>query len=71
MGIQDKIFDVEAALEAHGDAGAIKDFDDLMTLFAEMERKTERQSKVLNDLSTGLAALSLLQRVADDPVRRW
>lgn len=60
MGIQDKIFDVEAALEAHGDTAALEDFRALMSRFYQMEEQVAQQ---VNELRRIKSAFSVIGRL--------
>ncbi|UVD36626.1 hypothetical protein RCXUPER_208 [Rhodobacter phage RcXuper] len=60
MGIQDKIFDVEAALEAHGDASALEDFRAIMSRFYDMEEVLGRQNTELAQIKDAFAVFKRL-----------
>lgn len=60
MGIQDKIFDVEAALEAHGDASALEDFRARVSRFYDMEEVLGRQREELAQIQNAFKVFGRL-----------
>ncbi|AWY09338.1 hypothetical protein vBRpoSV10_216 [Ruegeria phage vB_RpoS-V10] len=63
MGIQDDIFDVDAALIEADNGAAVDAFDRVTDYIGDLERQLAGQTRLLHDLAAGMRALETLKQM--------